>query len=127
MEKTPEKTRDDWSSFARIDRNMLSSKQKISGPLHIVLNMLASHSAVSVDHSHLPKIPVTQTLTHSTLQDHVGIRPASYKASESATEPGRFASLGGPDASSAALQHTSHQVLGPQHLAQLLPYRSQVA
>ena len=33
MEKTPEKTSDDCSSFARTDRNMLKSKQNMSGPL----------------------------------------------------------------------------------------------
>lgn len=73
IEKTPEKTRDACSPFARIDKNILSSKQKMSGPLHTVSDMLAIPVSTNAskrsrkESQHSPEIPVAQTLAHPPL------------------------------------------------------------
>jgi hypothetical protein len=47
IEKTPEKTSDDWSSCARIERNMLSRRQKMRGPLGICNCRVSSQYVVN--------------------------------------------------------------------------------
>lgn len=75
----------------------------------------------------IPKIPVAQALAHTTLQDHVGIRPASNESAKVTAKSSSLASLGITKATSAALHYTAQQVLGVEHLAHLLPYGDQVA
>lgn len=98
MVNTPEKTNDDCSSLARIDRNMLRSKQKINGPLeasqcqstnlqHPRGREGKSSTRVKVKGEHnIPKIPIPQSLTHSPLQNNISIGPPPDKIPQSASE-----------------------------------------
>lgn len=76
---------------------------------------------------HSPKIPIAQSLAHTTLENHIGVRPASGDVPQATPEPGGLSPFGRADAASSALQHAAHQVLRPEHLAQLLPDCQQIA
>jgi len=75
----------------------------------------------------VPKVPVAQPFTHATLQDHVGIRPASHEPAQVTAKSRGLASFSIGDATSTTLQYTAQQVLRVQHLAHLLPHGDQVA
>lgn len=127
MVKTPEKTSDDWSSCARMDRNMLRSKQKMRGPLPMVVRTSKLRiSQASKKEGNIPQIPISEPLTHASLKDSISVRPAAQQSPKATSKPAGFPSLGGAD-TTAALQKATEQILGPQDLSHLLPYCQQVS
>lgn len=98
-----------------------SPKKYVSAALH-----------ASDPHVYIPKIPIPQTLAHATLQNRIRIWPPANNAAKvshsrhTATQTISLASLGTSHAA-ALVQHATQEVLGPQHLAHLLPHGEQVA
>jgi len=73
-----------------------------------------------------PQVPVAQALAHAALQQHVRVWPSACQAPDATAEAVCFTALSGCDAT-ALLHHAAEQVLGVQHLLQLLPDGQQIA
>ena len=116
IQNTPEKTKLFWSPDALMDKNMLRSKQNISGPLNVEpVSYLSMNWEKDMQkkpgHSNIPKIPIPQSFTHPALQHHVRIRPATRQISQPAQpvpESCHFSSLcGSGNSTTPALQHAA--------------------
>lgn len=58
IEKTPEKTKSDCARDARIDKNMLNKRQKISGPLSThISNHITDHQSLEPTKDPSPGVP----------------------------------------------------------------------
>jgi hypothetical protein len=111
-----------------MDKNILRSRQKISGPLFIKsVKQYPRNIRPSTEASCSPKIPISQSLTHATLQHNISIWPAPKSIPHAAAKARSFSAFSGSNTASAALQYTANQILGVEDLAHLLPDRQKVA
>lgn len=81
------------------------AKDKRSPAELLVHNPMSNHD--KNEDRDKPKIPVAQPFTHTTLQDHVGIRPASNEPAQVAAESSSLASLSIPNSTAAALHQAA--------------------
>jgi hypothetical protein len=128
MAKTPLKTSERWSSRALIERRKDRRRQKSSGPLEYRVSKHVPYYVFQHLESipHIPKVPVPQSLAHSSLKNSIRVRPPAYNAaqlSHSRNPTSQTISLTSFRTSHAAalIQHAAQQILGPKDLAHLLP------
>lgn len=119
IENTPEKTRSVCSLLARSDKNKLRSRQKISGPLVVLLAFMASCQTLR----NIPQIPIPQAFTQPSLQESFCIWPPAHKSSDISTKAlNRSPTFEVTWAASLSLEHSAQQIFRPQYLPHLLPH-----